>query len=77
MQKTNKESTKERVQKHRLALRKAGLRPVQIWVQDTRKPDFSEKCRRQCLLVTQADKTDADTQKLMDESLADLDGWTD
>ena len=27
----------ERVQKHRAGLRKAGMRPVQIWVPDTRR----------------------------------------
>lgn len=42
-----------RVKKHRDALRMAGLRPVQIWVPDTRRPDFAEECRRQCLLAAQ------------------------
>lgn len=37
----------ERVSKHRKALRAAGLRPVQIWVPDTRKASFAAKCRRQ------------------------------
>jgi Protein of unknown function (DUF3018) len=36
-----------RVQKRREALRMAGLRPVQIWVPDTRRPSFAEECRRQ------------------------------
>ena len=66
----------QRVQKHRDALRRAGLRPVQIWVPDTRRPDLAEECRRQCLLVAQADQTDAAMQKLIDKTLADLDGWT-
>jgi len=66
-----------RVQKHRDALRQAGLRPVQIWVPDTRRPDFSEECRRQCLLAAQADKEDAEIQALMDDSLTDIDGWTE
>jgi hypothetical protein len=66
-----------RVQKHRNALRMAGLRPVQIWVPDTRRPDFAEECRRQCRLVAQADSADAAMQKFMDEALADVDGWTE
>jgi hypothetical protein len=66
-----------RVQKHRDALRLAGLRPVQIWVPDTRRPEFAEECRRQCLLVAQADKADSDLQQLMDEVLSDVEGWTD
>lgn len=65
-----------RVQKHRDALRMAGLRPVQIWVPDTRRPDFAEECRRQCYLATQADMADTDMQHFMDEALVDMDGWT-
>lgn len=65
-----------RVQKHRDALRMTGLRPVQIWVPDTRRPNFAEECRRQCHLVAQADMADADMQHLMDAALTDVDGWT-
>lgn len=43
----------QRVQKHRDALRMARLRPVQIWVPDTRRPDFAEECR-QFKLLTQS-----------------------
>lgn len=66
-----------RVQKHRDALRMAGLRPVQIWVPDTRRPDFAEECRRQCHLVAQADVNETSTQQLMDEALADVEGWSE
>lgn len=65
----------ERVKKRRAALRRAGLRPVQIWVPDTRRPDFAEECRRQSRLAAQADAADADLGHFMDEALADLDGW--
>ena len=67
----------ERVQKYRNALRMAGLRPVQIWVPDTKQPGFAEECRRQSRLVAQADKEDTDLQQLMDEALADVDGWVE
>ncbi len=66
-----------RVQKHRNALRMAGLRPVQIWVPDTRRPDFADECRRQSRLVAQADDADLGLQKFMDEALADVDGWSE
>ena len=66
-----------RVQKHRDALRMAGLRPVQIWVPDTRRPDFAAECRRQSLLAAQADRADTDLQDFMDEALTDVDGWTE
>jgi hypothetical protein len=66
-----------RVRKHREALRAAGLRPVQLWAPDTRRPDFAEECRRQCRLAAQADKDDASIGQLMDAALADVDGWTE
>ncbi len=65
-----------RVQKHRDALRMAGLRPVQIWVPDTRRPGFAEECRQQSRLVAQADMADTDLQQLMEQAQADVDGWT-
>ncbi len=67
--------TAVRVQKRRDALRMAGLRPIQIWVPDTRRPDFADECRRQSRLVAQADHRDGDLEQFMDEALADIDGW--
>jgi hypothetical protein len=66
-----------RVQKHRDALRQAGLRPVQIWVPDTRPADFAKECERQVRIVAAADQVDAQAlDTLMNESLADIEGWT-
>jgi hypothetical protein len=53
----------------------AGLRPVQMWVPDTRRPDFAEECRHQCRLAAQADKADDALRLLADEALADVDDW--
>lgn len=66
---------KDRVQKHRNALRMAGLRPVQLWVPDTRRPDFDAECRRQSMLVAKADKADSTLHTLMDDALEDIEGW--
>ena len=66
-----------RVQKHRDALRMAGLRPVQIWVPDTRRPGFAEQCRRQSRLAAMSDMVDTDMQQFMDAALADVDGWAE
>jgi hypothetical protein len=65
----------ERVQKRRNTMRAAGLRPVQIWVPDTRRPGFAAECRRQAALVAQADQLDADLSDFMDAALTDLDEW--
>lgn len=66
-----------RVQKYRDALRMAGLRPVQIWVPDTRRPDFAQECRRQSQIASQADMADQDMEHFMDAALNNLDGWTE
>ncbi len=63
----------ERVGKRREALRKAGLRPLQMWVPDTRNPGFAEECRRQARLVAEADGADADLRGFMEAAWADLD----
>jgi len=64
----------ERVQKHRKALRAAGLRPIQIWVPDTRRRGFAEECRRQSLLLT-GDARETDVLDWLDQ-VADRDDWT-
>lgn len=46
-----KSSNAIRVQKHRDALRASGLRPIQIWVPDTRRKGFAKECHRQSELV--------------------------
>ena len=64
-----------RVQKRRAALRMAGLRPVQIWVPDTRRPGFSEECKRQSAIASRSDMSDVEMLGFMDEALSDIDGW--
>ena len=66
-------STSARVQKHRAALRESGLRPVQIWVPDTRRPGFAEECRRQSLLL-QGDSHEQETSDWL-EATVDREGW--
>jgi len=66
-------STSARVQKHRAALRESGLRPVQIWVPDTRRPGFAEDCRRQSQLL-QDDILEQETTDWL-EAEADREGW--
>jgi len=66
-------SVSERVGRYRTNLREAGLRPVQIWVPDTRRPGFADECRRQSSLL----KGDPLEQDVLDwiEQAADTDGW--
>ncbi|AYG77011.1 MULTISPECIES: antitoxin MazE family protein [Rhizobium] len=66
-------SVNERVQKRRETLRAAGLRPVQIWVPDTRRPGFAAECHRQSVQVALADAADPGLQDFLDAALDDLD----
>lgn len=63
----------DRVKQHRDKLRAAGLRPIQIWVPDTRRAGFAEECQRQARTVAAADAADADLLADLDAALADLD----
>ena len=63
----------ERVQKRREALRQSGLRPVQLWVPDTRQPGFADECRRQCLALKDA-AAEAATMNWLNQA-EDDEGW--
>jgi hypothetical protein len=68
-----KTSVSARVQKYRAVLRASGLSPLQIWVTDTRRPDFTKECRRQSSLV----RDDPHEQETLGwlSAAADTDGW--
>jgi hypothetical protein len=63
----------ERVRKHREGLRAAGLKPVQIWIPDTRLESFRKRCERECLSLV-GDPLEAETLAWIAE-VADTDGW--
>ena len=62
----------QRVEKRRAALRAQGLRPVQIWVPNTRAPGFAEECARQAAIVNEANRADHELIEFMDAAAADL-----
>jgi hypothetical protein len=61
------------VQRRRDKLRAAGLRPVQIWVPDTRRPGFAEECRRRSLRL-RGDPQESEILAWL-EAAANTDGW--
>ena len=61
--------TATRARKRRAALRAAGLRAVQIWVPDTRRPGFAEEARRQSRVADASDLADPDLLTFMDAAL--------
>ncbi len=49
-----KQSSREKVKNYRARMRARGLRPVQIWVPDTRTGNFAEAAHRQSLAVAES-----------------------
>jgi hypothetical protein len=58
-------SSRDKVAAHRARLRKAGLRPVQIWVPDVRSPQFAWEAHRQSRAVARS-RYAADDQASVD-----------
>lgn len=63
-------SSREKVRAYRLRLRAQGLRPLQIWVPDTRSRRFSAEARRQSIAV--ASSQHAATDQAFVAALAEL-----
>ena len=51
----------------------AGMRPMQLWVPDTRRPGFAEECRRQSRML----RDDPQERELLDfiEAATDTEEW--
>lgn len=60
-----KERQREKVQGYRARMRARGLRPVQIWVPDTRTPAFAAAAHEQSLAVARSAQ-EADDQAFVD-----------
>ncbi len=65
----------ERARKRRDVLRAQGLRPVPIWVPDTRAEGFARACARQTAPAAAADRADRGLTSFLDAALRDLGDW--
>ena len=52
--------SRDKVRAHRKRLRTQGLRPLQIWVPDTRSAAFKSQAHRQSLIVARSAHAQAD-----------------
>jgi hypothetical protein len=64
-----------KMQDYRERLRAQGLRPLQVWVPDTRDPRVRRRIRRQARALFRQ-PADAEIDRLLDTNLADIEGWT-
>jgi hypothetical protein len=70
--KAAKAKARAKVRAHRARLRAQGLRPIQIWVPDTRSPEFAAEARRQSLRLARS-RHEADDQAFIDAISVKLD----
>lgn len=66
-------TTRAKVQAHRERLRAQGLRPIQIWVPDTRSPMFAAQAARQSRRVAASARA-AEDQAFIDAISSGIDG---
>lgn len=64
------------MRRRRDKLRAAGLRPVQIWVPDTRATGFAEECARQARLVRESETSEGWAEDQAWFEASDTTGWT-
>ena len=64
-----------KMQAYRARLRAQGLRPVQIWVPDTRAPGFAEEARRQSLIAS-GSKGNKEALEFIEAIIDSDDYWT-
>jgi Protein of unknown function (DUF3018) len=67
-------TTRQSMDRYRDKLRKAGLRPVQIWLPDTRAPGFPAECRKQIRAAAAASALEVDVLQWI-EGVQDTGGW--
>ena len=75
-QQSKTKPTGNKMASYRARLRAAGLRPVQIWIRDSRAPGFAKEANRQSRLVARGDakSNDADFIEDLQADNLDLDG---
>jgi ribosomal protein L3 len=67
------DSSKDRVRRHREAMRAKGYRTVTLWLPDSRRSGFAEECRKQSQII----KKSAAEKKYLDElDLPAVEGWS-
>jgi len=76
MRKKDFSNSTNRVKKYRDNMRANGLRPVQIWIPDTRSLNFQQECLRQSKIVSQANVINKDLDNFIDDALNDIQDWT-
>jgi len=71
----NRKSARASVRAYRSKLKNKGLRQVNIWLPDTRSPEFRKECLRQSRLAAAAEKS-LPLDDLLNAAAGSVEGWT-
>lgn len=72
---TTKGKARDQVRAYRSRMKTRGLRQVNLWLPDTRSPEFKKECRRQSLVVAAAER-DEPFDALLNRAARTVEGWT-
>jgi Protein of unknown function (DUF3018) len=59
----------KRMAKYRARMRAQGLRPVQIWMPDTKSPEFIAKCKRQAAALSAYDPAGEELMDFIEKAM--------
>ncbi|WP_442594895.1 antitoxin MazE family protein [Parapusillimonas sp. JC17] len=68
------DASADKVARHRSRLRASGLRPLQIWVPDTRDADYARRIRNQCIALRN-DAAELEVLAFAEAAANDIQGW--
>lgn len=68
-------AVRKRAQAYRTRMKKLGFRQINLWVPDTRAPNFRKECRRQSRLAAAADRSEK-IDDMLDAVAGSVEGWT-
>ncbi len=72
---TTKRKAREHVTAYRSRMKTRGLRQVNLWLPDTRSPEFKKECRRQSLVIAAAERGQP-IDALLNRAAKAVEGWT-
>lgn len=71
---TRRNAARESAATYRAKMKELGFRQVNIWVPDTRSPNFRKECRRQSRLAAAADRAER-IDGLLEGAAGSVEGW--
>lgn len=72
---SKRHAARESAATYRAKMKDLGFRQVNLWLPDTRSPNFRKECRRQSRLAAAADKAER-IDGLLDGAAGSVEGWT-